>query len=75
MIVGLFDQSFGQLQSTLQQLVTMGPAAFMASSLAAVSEQAQAIQLENNRLTWLVYMIGEASCSLTTIGSIYLCKS
>ncbi|KAL5104547.1 Exportin-7 [Taenia crassiceps] len=58
MIVGLFDQAFGQLQSTLQQLVTIGPAAFIASSLAAVSEQAQAIRLENNRLTWLVYMIG-----------------
>ncbi|KAL5971532.1 Exportin-7, partial [Taenia solium] len=58
LIVGLFDQSFGQLQSTLQQLVTMGPAAFIASSLAAISEQAQAIRLEDNRLTWLVYMIG-----------------
>ncbi|VDK22476.1 unnamed protein product [Taenia asiatica] len=58
LIVGLFDQSFGRLQSTLQQL--------------AISEQAQAIQLEDNRLTWLVYMIGEVFYPLATIGSIYL---
>lgn len=56
--MGLFDQSFGRLQSTLQQL--------------AISEQAQAIQLEDNRLTWLVYMIGEVFYPLATIGSIYL---
>ncbi|EUB56335.1 Exportin-7 [Echinococcus granulosus] len=58
LIVRLFDQSFGQLQSTLQQLVSVDPAAFVTSTLAAASEQAQAIRLEDNRLAWLVYMIG-----------------
>lgn len=58
LIVRLFDQSFGHLQSTLQQLVSVDPAAFVTSTLAAASEQAQAIRLEDNRLAWLVYMIG-----------------
>ncbi|CDS41722.1 exportin 7 [Echinococcus multilocularis] len=58
LIVRLFDQSFGQLQSTLQQLVSVDPATFVTSTLAAASEQAQAIRLEDNRLAWLVYMIG-----------------
>ena len=56
--MSLFDQSFGNLQSTLQQLVSMGPANLITTSLSSASEQVQSIRLEENRLTWLVYMIG-----------------
>ncbi|VDN95977.1 unnamed protein product [Rodentolepis nana] len=58
LIISLFDQSFNQLQSTLQQMVSLGPAAFLSPNPPFSPEQLHSIRLEENRLTWLVYMIG-----------------
>ncbi|VUZ51891.1 unnamed protein product, partial [Hymenolepis diminuta] len=58
LIIRLFDQSFNQLRSTLEQMVSMGPTAFLSPNLPFSPEQLRSVRLEENRLTWLVYMIG-----------------
>ncbi|VDD76701.1 unnamed protein product [Mesocestoides corti] len=58
LIVQLFDQSFNLLQSKLQQLVSTNPTALISTTVPVAIEQIRDIRLEENRLAWLVYMIG-----------------